>query len=58
MIGKLHVTRCCKGKMKSGIDIPATVKEAVIFDKANINTLWQDAIKIDIKNSRVAFKSC
>ena len=58
MIGKLHVTRCYKGKMKYGIDITATVKEAVIFDEANINTLWQDAIKIDTKNSCVAFKSC
>ena len=38
MIGKLHVARLHKGKMKFGIDIPGTMKEAVIIDEANGNT--------------------
>ena len=40
MIGKLHVARCLKGKMKFGIDIPGAVKEAVRLDEANGNTIW------------------
>ena len=58
MIGKLHVARCHKGKMKFGIDIPGTVKEAVSLDEFGGNTLWQDAIKTEMKNSRVDFKLC
>ena len=46
MIGKIHVARLRKGKMKFGIDIPVTVKEAVSLDESNGNTLWKDTIKI------------
>ena len=42
--------------MKFGIDIPGTMKEAVILDESNGNNLWQDAIKLNMNNSRVAFK--
>ena len=44
--------------MKFGIDIPGTVEESVILDEANGNTLWQDAIKLEMNNSRVDFKLC
>ena len=56
LIGELQVARCCKGKMKFGVDIPSTVKEAVSLDEAKRKTLWQDAIKLDMKNSTFAFK--
>ena len=55
IIGKLHVSRCRKGKMKFGTNIPGTVKDAVSLDEANGNTLWQDAIKPEMKNLRVVF---
>ena len=44
--------------MEFGIDIPGTLKEAVSLDEANVNTLCQDAIKLEMKNSRVAFNLC
>ena len=43
IIGKIHVFRCCIGKMKFGIAIPGTVKEAVRLDETNGNTLQKDA---------------
>ena len=55
MIGKLHVAICRKGKMKFGIDIPGAIKDAARLNEANGNTLWQDAIKPEMKNLRVAF---
>ena len=42
--------------MKFGIEIPGTVKEAVSLDEANVTTLWQDSIKLEVKNKCVAFK--
>ena len=56
MIGNLHVERFRKGKMKIGIDIPGTVKYFVSLDKANGNTIWKDAIKLEMNNSHVSFK--
>ena len=44
--------------MKFGIDIPGTMKEAVYLDEANGNNIWQDSMKLKMKNSRVAFKLC
>ena len=41
--------------MKFGIDIPGTVKEIVSIDEANKNTIWQDAIKLEMNNPRVYF---
>ena len=34
------------------------MKEAVSLDEFNETTIWQDAIKLEMKNSRVAFKLC
>jgi len=42
--------------MKFGIDIPRTVEEAIRLDNEDGNTLWQDSIKLEMKNSRIAFK--
>jgi hypothetical protein len=41
---------------KYGIRIPRSIKEAIEIDKENGNTLWMDAIKLEMKNVRVAFE--
>ena len=56
IIKRLKVQRVRKGRMKFGIEIPGTVDQAVALDNQNGNTLWQDAIVKEMKNSRVAFK--
>ena len=40
---------------KYGIRIPKTAKEAKEIDDENRNTLWMDAIKLEIKNIMIAF---
>ena len=40
---------------KYGIEIPKTVQDAMRIDRENGNTLWQDAISLEMKNVRVAF---
>jgi len=35
---------------------PRDWDEAVAFDKENGNTLWQDAVRKEMKNVRIAFK--
>ena len=39
---------------KYGIRIPKNVKEAMDIDKENGNTLWLDAIKLEMRNVRIA----
>lgn len=41
---------------KFGIEVPKSVKEAIRIDKENGNTLWQDAIALEMKNVRIAFE--
>ena len=41
--------------MKFGVIVPTTVLEAKELDKANNNTLWQDAIEKETKNAKFAF---
>ena len=41
---------------KYGIKIPKTIPEALELDRENGNTLWHDAIKMEMKNNRVAFE--
>ena len=41
---------------KFGIKIPKNVKEARDFDRDNGNTLWWDAIMLEMKNVRIAFE--
>ena len=50
------VSRRVRKKMKFGIYIPENYEEAVIMDKQNGNTLWQDAKKKEMKNVEIAFK--
>ena len=55
MIARLKAAYCRKGKMKFGLMVPGTVAEAMKMDAENGNTLWHDAITLEMKNSRVAF---
>ena len=41
---------------KYGIRIPRTIEEAIQIDRENGNTLWQDAIKKEMKNIMIAFE--
>ena len=42
---------------KYGIRIPKSVKEAKQIDAENGDTMWQDAIAMEMKNNRVAFET-
>ena len=42
--------------MKFGIIIPNTVQDAIDLDVANGNTYWQDTIKKEMENCKIAFK--
>jgi hypothetical protein len=39
-----------------GIEVPKTIKEALVLDKKNGNTFWADAIAKEMKDVCVAFK--
>ena len=41
---------------KYGVRVPRNVKLALEIDAENGNTLWDDAIGLEMKNSRVAFE--
>ena len=41
---------------KYGIQLPKTIKEALVIDAKNGNTLWWDAIVLEMTNVKVAFK--
>jgi hypothetical protein len=41
---------------KNGIRIPKSIQEAIKIDKQNGNTLWMDAIKLEMQNLRIAFE--
>jgi hypothetical protein len=41
---------------KFGIEVPKIWDDCVKLDKENINTLWQDAVRKEMKNVRIAFK--
>jgi hypothetical protein len=48
--------RYYKRTRKFGIEVPKSWDDCVRLDKENDNTLWQDAVRKDMKNVRVAFK--
>ena len=50
------VARRVSKRSKFGIEIPSTYEEAVILDRKNGNTMWQDATKKEMTNVEVAFK--
>ena len=56
VIGSLRAQRIQKGRMKFRVEITGIFEEAVSLDKKNSNTLWQDSIEKDMKNSRLALK--
>jgi hypothetical protein len=41
---------------KFGIEVPKNWDDCVILDKDTDNTLWQDAVRKEMKNVRIAFK--
>jgi hypothetical protein len=49
MLGVLYMPKKLSGlppkRLKYGVQVPCTVKEAISFDSENNNTLWQDAMK-------------
>ena len=49
-------SRKVRKNMKFGIYVPKNYAEAVEMDRANGNTLWQDAVKKEMTNVEVAFK--
>jgi len=55
IISKLK-SRCWERAKKIGIRLLRTNKEAIEIDIINKNTLWQDAIKLEMKNNRIAFE--
>ena len=42
--------------IKFGVKVPASVKEALLFDKENGNDFWEKAINKEIDNVKVAFQ--
>lgn len=40
---------------KYGIRVPKSIKEAIAIDKENGDTRWMDAVRLEMKNVRVAF---
>ena len=48
-------SKVLKKHMKYGVKVPRTVREALILDQENGNTLWQDAIAKEMSNVKVAF---
>eukprot|EP00957_Ditylum_brightwellii_P009474 715086-Ditylum_brightwellii.AAC.1 len=41
---------------KYSIEIPTSVAHAIALDKQNGNTLWQDALKMEMTNIGIAFE--
>ena len=41
---------------KYGVEIPHSIADAERIDQKNGNTLWMDAIRLEMKNNRVAFE--
>ena len=50
------VNRRIRKNMKFGVKLPKNYQEAKILDRANGNSLWQEAIKKEMGNVKVAFK--
>ena len=41
---------------KYGVRIPKSIREAMEIDRENNNTLWMDAVRLEMKNVRIAFE--
>ena len=49
------VNRSKKKSHKFGIEVPRDVRSALEIDRANVNSLWADAIHLEMSEVRVAF---
>ena len=56
IIGKIGARKSRRPNMKFGIEIPNNVIEVQELDAKNGNSYWQDAIKKEYNNVKVAFK--
>jgi hypothetical protein len=45
-----------KRTQKFGIEVPKSWNDCIRLDKENDNTLWQDAVRKEMKNVRIAFQ--
>jgi hypothetical protein len=45
-----------KRTQQLGIEVPKSREDCVILDKENGNTLWQDTVRKEMKNFRIAFQ--
>ncbi len=54
IISSIH-TSSANRTHKFGIQVPMTVEEALVIDKATKTTFWHDAIKKEMKNVMTAF---
>jgi hypothetical protein len=50
------IKRYNKRTDKFGIEVPKSWHDCMRLDKENGNTLWQDAVRKEMKNVRIAFK--
>lgn len=51
IIGKMKSSKYWERTHKYGVRVPMNVKEAFEIDAENGNTLWSDAIGLEMKNS-------
>ena len=45
-----------KNNLKFGIEVPKSIRDAILLDKENGNTFWQDAINKEMTNVKIEFK--
>ena len=50
------ITRLRKTTRKYGIEIPTSVEHAMEIDQKNGNTMWRDALALEMFNAGVAFE--
>ena len=56
IISKMKSSKYWERTHKYGVRVPRNVKEAFEIDAEDSNTLWTDAIRLEMKNSRIAFE--
>ena len=55
-INRLRASKQSKHRIRFGIEVPNTMKEALDLDKTNGNDLWRNAIDKELNKVRVAFQ--
>ena len=53
---KTRSARYLKRQQKFGIAFPKNVKQAQVLDEANGNTIWNDVLVKEMKNTKVVLK--